>query len=327
MNADSASVQFVAKSSLSASLNAEAALSAQLGAGAAVVNDYLIQTEEIEDGHRLTITRGSEVHTMDLMDGAPGAPGEPGPAGPQGEKGEKGEKGEPGPAGPQGEPGKDAPQESVLYTAQSLSDDQQAQARENIAAAGVARVDAVETALGGKLDNAPYTWPEWTEDQQAAARERIGASKDLGTFEDIATVTTTEETSAITINADSNGNPFSLSDIIFEITLPPESPTKQRSIYFGSKITTGYTFSRVALTSNASYITGAITYARIAYGRVISEGAISGPSNTRHQPYSKYALFNGYGGIKAESFDSVSVFTYSGDFPAGTTVALKGTRK
>ena len=54
MSVDSASVKFVAKSSLSASLNAEAALSAQLGAGAAVVNDYLIRTEEIDGGHRLT---------------------------------------------------------------------------------------------------------------------------------------------------------------------------------------------------------------------------------------------------------------------------------
>ena len=98
--------------------------------------------------------------------GPQGPQGEPGPAGPQGEKGEKGE---------QGEPGKDAPQESVLYTAQSLTDEQQVQARENIAAADVKRVDAVETALGGKLDNAPSTWPVWTADEQAAAWERMGA--------------------------------------------------------------------------------------------------------------------------------------------------------
>ena len=108
MSADSASVQFVAKSSLSASLNAEAALSAQLGAGAAVVNDYLIQTEEIEDGHRLTITRGSEVQTFDLKNGTPGS--------------------------------KDA----VLYTPQELSADQQAQARANIGAADVVAVNELK---------------------------------------------------------------------------------------------------------------------------------------------------------------------------------------
>ena len=145
---------------MNARLNAAQALSGDIGAGSVVVNDYQIQADAIDGGHRLTITRGSEVQTMDLMDGAPG---ETGPAGPPGEKGEKGEQGdkgepgpagpqgEPGPAGPQGEPGQDAPQEAVLYTAQSLDDEQQAQARENIAAAGVARVEAVETVLGGTL--------------------------------------------------------------------------------------------------------------------------------------------------------------------------------
>lgn len=88
-------------------------------------------------------------------------------------------KGEPGPAGPQGEPGQDAPQEAVLFTAQSLNDEQQAQARENVGAAGVARVETVETALAGKLDNAPDTWPEWSAIEQAAARERLGITEDL----------------------------------------------------------------------------------------------------------------------------------------------------
>lgn len=50
---------------------------------------------------------------------------------PQGMKGDTGEKGE------KGDPGKDAPQEVVLYTAQTLDDAQKAQARENIGAADV----------------------------------------------------------------------------------------------------------------------------------------------------------------------------------------------
>ena len=68
-----------------------------------------------------------------------------GPQGPQGEKGEHGEKGEKGAPGAQGEkgekgdPGKDAPQEAVLYTAQTLDDAQKAQARENIGAADAVR--------------------------------------------------------------------------------------------------------------------------------------------------------------------------------------------
>lgn len=167
---------------------------------------------------------------------------------------------------------------------------------------------------------------EWTAEEQAAARERIGASKKLGIWEDIATVNITEDAAAITVNLDANGNTFSLSDIICEITIPVENPVKQRNIYFGFNISTNFTFSRIALTTNASYISGAITYARIVSGRVICDGAISGPSNTRYQPYYKYAIFNGHGGIEAESFDSVSVFTYSDAFPAGTTVILKGVR-
>ena len=55
-----------------------------------------------------------------------------------GEKGEKGEKGDPGAQGEKGEkgdPGRDAPQEAVLHTAQTLNNDQKTQARQNIGAA------------------------------------------------------------------------------------------------------------------------------------------------------------------------------------------------
>ena len=58
--------------------------------------------------------------------------GEPGAKGEKGEKGEPGAKGE---KGEKGDPGKDAPQEAVLYTAQTLNDAQKTQARENIGAA------------------------------------------------------------------------------------------------------------------------------------------------------------------------------------------------
>ena len=58
--------------------------------------------------------------------GEPGAKGEKGEKGDPGAKGEKGEK---------GDPGRDAPQEAVLYTAQTFNDAQKTQARENIGAA------------------------------------------------------------------------------------------------------------------------------------------------------------------------------------------------
>lgn len=67
-----------------------------------------------------------------------------GPQGPQGAPGARGEKGE------KGDPGKDAPQEAVLYTAQTLDDAQKAQARENIGAADAARQNVL---VGGETGN------------------------------------------------------------------------------------------------------------------------------------------------------------------------------
>lgn len=68
--------------------------------------------------------------------GPQGDRGETGPIGPQGDPGAPGAQGE---KGEKGDPGKDAPQEAVLYTAQTLDDAQKAQARENIGAADAAR--------------------------------------------------------------------------------------------------------------------------------------------------------------------------------------------
>ena len=49
-----------------------ASLSGALSAGSVVVNDYMLSMSEIDGGHRLTITRGSEVQTLDIMDGVDG---------------------------------------------------------------------------------------------------------------------------------------------------------------------------------------------------------------------------------------------------------------
>lgn len=68
--------------------------------------------------------------------GEPGAKGEKGEKGDPGAKGEKGEK---------GDPGRDAPQEAVLYTAQTLNDAQKAQARENIGAADEETVNQLKS--------------------------------------------------------------------------------------------------------------------------------------------------------------------------------------
>ena len=88
--------------------------------------------------------------------GKDGEPGATGPQGPQGEKGDPGKDGEPGATGPQGpqgekgDPGKDAPQEAILYTAQTLDDAQKAQARENIGAVDAAQQNIL---VGGETGN------------------------------------------------------------------------------------------------------------------------------------------------------------------------------
>lgn len=44
-------------------------LKVELGIGGAILNDYMLSVTEIDGGHRLTITRGSDVQTLDIMDG------------------------------------------------------------------------------------------------------------------------------------------------------------------------------------------------------------------------------------------------------------------
>ena len=84
---------------------------------------------------------------------------------PQGMKGDTGAQGE---KGEKGEPGKDAPQEAVLYTAQTLSDAQKTQARENIGAADAATVSSLKTDVDAKINKS-----------DALTLEEIEASTDL----------------------------------------------------------------------------------------------------------------------------------------------------
>ena len=61
-----------------------------IGAGKAILNDYTLGVEDIDGGHRLTITRGSEVQTMDVLDGKNGADGKDGKNGADGKDGAPG---------------------------------------------------------------------------------------------------------------------------------------------------------------------------------------------------------------------------------------------
>lgn len=91
--------------------------------------------------------------------------GEPGA---KGEKGEKGDPGAQGEKGEKGDPGRDAPQEAVLYTAQTLNDAQKTQARENIGAADAAMVSQLKSDVDAKINQS-----------DALTLEEIMASTDL----------------------------------------------------------------------------------------------------------------------------------------------------
>ena len=84
---------------------------------------------------------------------------------PQGMKGDTGATGE---KGEKGDPGKDAPQEVVLYTAQTLEDAQKTQARENIGAADEATVSQLKADVDAKINQS-----------DALTLEEIMASTDL----------------------------------------------------------------------------------------------------------------------------------------------------
>lgn len=57
---------------ISGRISAAKTITGYVGAGKAILNDYVLSVEKIDGGHRLTITRGSEVQTLDIMDGVDG---------------------------------------------------------------------------------------------------------------------------------------------------------------------------------------------------------------------------------------------------------------
>ena len=125
------------------------------------IENLLVEAQTREPGTGCTATYDSE--TGKIIFGLA--------SGLQGEKGDPGKDGAPGvtgPQGPQGEkgdPGKDAPQEAVLYTAQTLKDTQKAQARSNI--------DAASAAELSQLKNEKIAYSD------ALTLEEIQASTDL----------------------------------------------------------------------------------------------------------------------------------------------------
>lgn len=89
-------------------LFAKGVLHGLIGPGAIILNDYVLTVSDIDGGHCLTIARGNDVQTLDVLDGVPGPVGPAGPAGvagPAGAVGPVGPKGDTGSIGPAGEKG------------------------------------------------------------------------------------------------------------------------------------------------------------------------------------------------------------------------------
>lgn len=74
-------------------------LSGSLGAGRIIAGDYVLRITDIENGHRLTVSKGNDVQTMDVLNGETGAPG------PAGQDGQPGQPGQPGQDGQDGQDG------------------------------------------------------------------------------------------------------------------------------------------------------------------------------------------------------------------------------
>lgn len=289
---------------MSIDLNLEP-LEATLGAGALIVNDYRITTEPIEGGHRLTVTRGSEVQTMDLLDGAPGEPGPQGPQGEPGEKGEKGEKGDVGPAGPQGEPGQDAPQESVLYTPQTLTTDQQAQARENIGAADVVAVNGLKDDI---------------------ASMNIAEEAEL-----IESINIEEDTLNIVRTLEPDGTPYKFKAVICRCFVNDDvadgyilidATLKQKGYDQYDKINSTYTWANV----RASDISYAAWIIRSAINCGLLETAFYRPSTNTGSPTFVPSFSNNAIIIEEGNFINQVKLIRSTGFKAGSSIIIYGVR-
>lgn len=250
------------------------------------------------NGTVLTITSASGTSSADL-------------------KGDKGDKGEPGEQGIPGTAGSDA-----NVTAENI---QSALGYTPANSADLAnKLTAPSTAAVGQI----FQVKSINEDGSLALEAvDMPSYENLGAWEDIVTVTIEESVSVFTVDKDANGNPFSLSQIICELIIPEEISSKTRSVYFALEPHPNKALSRVQVISATTVKCGVLTYARVVGGRVICNSGIGVNIPNRYQIGTNESIFNGYGSLEAELFDSISVFTYNDAFPAGCKFIIRGIRK
>lgn len=163
----------------------------------------------------------------------------------------------------------------------------------------------------------------WTEEEQAASRRRMGLVTDTP-FDLVGEVTTDEEVDSIVLTL---SKPCKYVSIFFEI--PTEPVGKSRNVYFSAmrniSPTTAFHRSQSVQTSDVNRAIYQST-AEIIGGEIISYGGISAAIKVTVDYTSRpvCGVLRGFGGLKADSFTTISVFTYSTAFPAGSYVKIFG---
>ena len=190
-----------------------------------------------------------------LMQGPRGEPGRDGEKGEKGDPGERGEKGDKGDTGAQGEkgekgePGKDAPQEAVLYTAQTLSDAQKTQARENIGAADEATVSSLKSDVDAKINKSDALTLEEIE----ASTDLTGKVASAESAKDINTVVSTMGAISLGFIPTNQSSKFKVDEIFF-VLFAPNSTTSCMDSY-GTTADGFNRFVRSLTTSTDEYYT------------------------------------------------------------------------
>lgn len=185
------------------------------------------------------------------------------------------------------------------------------------------QIDVLKDDLADKLPKSPANWEPWTAEEQAAARAKAGIVTDTP-FELVGDVTTEEAVQSIVLML---SKPCRYISITLEI--PPESVGANRNVYFSAadKVVPAECFNR-SQNAKTSETDRAIykSTAEIVGGEIISYGGISAGTNMpvdyMYRPI--YGVLAGYGGMKADSFTKICVFTYGNAFPAGSSVKIYG---
>lgn len=235
--------------------------------------------------------------------------------------GSKGSDGAPGADGKDGAPGADG--KTPVYGTDYGTTEQIAEIAQSAAEVLQPEVSQIKDDLANKLPKSPTNWEQWTAEEQAAARGRMGMVTDTP-FELVGDVTTEEAVQSIVLML---SKPCRYVSITLEI--PPESVGASRNVYFSATDTivpsNCFHRSQSAKTSETEKAIYKST-AEIVGGEIISYGGISAgtsmPVDYMNRPI--YGALTGYGGLKADSFTKICVFTYGTAFPAGSSVKIYG---